>query len=345
MTVEFLSDEKAAAFGRFAGPPTREQLERYFLLDDADRALVIKRRGDRNRLGFALQLTTVRFLGTFLANPVGVPWVVVTFLSGQLGIADPTDVEGYATRHPTQHEHAREIREVGGYSDFSESEKQLRTWLEARVWVTSEGPSVSFDRATAWLVEHKVLLPGASVLARVVVSVREASTARLWHAVATRARAVQAGGLERLLSVDARSRVSVLERLRRAPTRLSSPSMVVALERLVEIRGLGASGVDLSELPSGRINELARYGMAAKAQAISRLSPERRAATLVAVAKNLETAATDDALDLFDGLAAQLIARSGKAGDKERLGQLPPLVEASAELALAMGVASRPPRT
>jgi hypothetical protein len=31
---------------------------------------------------------------------------------------------------------------------------------------------------------------------------------------------------------------------------------------------------------------------------------DRRAATLLAVAKHLETVANDDALDLFDGLAA-----------------------------------------
>lgn len=41
MGVEFLSDGQAAAFGRFSGVPTREQLERYFLLDDADRLLVV----------------------------------------------------------------------------------------------------------------------------------------------------------------------------------------------------------------------------------------------------------------------------------------------------------------
>ena len=51
MPVEFLSDAEAAAYGRYDGGPAREELDRMFFLDDADRELIEKRRGEHNRPG------------------------------------------------------------------------------------------------------------------------------------------------------------------------------------------------------------------------------------------------------------------------------------------------------
>jgi hypothetical protein len=70
--AEFQTDAEAASYGRYNEPPPRRAGEG-LLPRDADKALIARRRGDHNRLGFALQLTTVRYLGLFLADPLDVP--------------------------------------------------------------------------------------------------------------------------------------------------------------------------------------------------------------------------------------------------------------------------------
>jgi hypothetical protein len=137
LSDEFLTDDEAAAYGRYAGVPSQEELDRMFFIDDADRALIARRRGDHTRLGLALQLTTVRYLGTFLPDPLDVPTAVLERLAGQLQIADPSCVKRYTERRTTPFEHREEIKAAYGLREFAEAEAELRTTLlwKAPFWV------------------------------------------------------------------------------------------------------------------------------------------------------------------------------------------------------------------
>ncbi|MEV0087530.1 DUF4158 domain-containing protein [Saccharopolyspora sp. NPDC050642] len=119
MPVEFLTDEPAEAYGTFTAVPTRPELERFFFLDDDDRDLIARRRRDAHRLGMAVQICTVRYIGRFLGeDPLAVPWEVVEYLAGQLGIEDSSCVKRYPERRSTVYEHADEIQERFKYRDF-----------------------------------------------------------------------------------------------------------------------------------------------------------------------------------------------------------------------------------
>ncbi|MEP6856062.1 MAG: Tn3 family transposase [Pedococcus sp.] len=339
MQVEFLTDAQAAAFGRYAGPLSVAELDRYFFLDDKALGLIAPKRLAHTRLGFAVQLTTLGFLGTFLADPIDVPAEVVDYLAAQLGISDPSCVKEYAVREMTWLEHSKQIRDEYGFGEFAAVADELARWVGDRAWTTGDGPKALFDGAEGWLRERKVVLPGVTTLARLVARVREEGMQRLWDTLAALLTSVQASALESLLQTPAGARVSELERLRRGPTRVSGRAMVAALDRVSEITGIGVGGLDLGAVPHRRVVELARYGLAGKAPALARHPRARRLATLLATVVQLRAKATDDALELFDVLmTTELMGRARRASNEEKVRRYPRVSKDAGKLAAAVGV-------
>ena len=90
MPVSCLSPAQRDSYGQYLGDPSTHELARYFHLDDSDHTQIVEKRGDATRLGFALQLTTVRVVGTFLDDPTAVPPAVLATMSRQRGIDTTT---------------------------------------------------------------------------------------------------------------------------------------------------------------------------------------------------------------------------------------------------------------
>ena len=335
MPVNFLTPEQRDGYGRYVGDPSAGELSRYFHLDDADHAVIAVKRGDHNRLGFALQLTTARFLGTFLEDPMAVPPAVLQTVGRQLQVTNLEMLSQYSTGEQ-RWEHTAEIRSRYGFRDWAEPAVgfRLSRWLYALCWTGTERPGVLFDRATTWLLAQKVILPGCTTLERFVARLRSRVEERLWKLLCRDVTAEQRGRMEALLTVPPESRKSWLDKLRAGPVRVSGPALVNAVRRLQTVRDLGIK-LSTTGVPPSRLASLARFAGTAKVTAISRLPSVRRLATLVAFVHCLEATAQDDVIEVLDMLLQEFFNNADKADKKARLRGLKDLDQAATVLAAA----------
>jgi hypothetical protein len=169
------------------------ELERFCYLDDEDRRLIAARRRDYNRLGFAVQVATVRYLGMFLTDPVDVPVELAAYLAEQLEIEDPSCLGEHMVRRSTRFEQA-EIAAECGLVGFADAEAELAAWIADQAWITGDGPKAIFEGAVGWCRARRVLLPGVTALEKLVAAGREAAEQRLWAQRAGQLSPSSAGG-------------------------------------------------------------------------------------------------------------------------------------------------------
>ncbi len=142
MPVRFLSKTQREQYGQSAGVPSSQERSRYFHLDDADQRLIATKRSPHNRLGFAVQLCTLRYLGTFVSDLIQVPRIVITTLTEQLALSSPVSLDSYG-QGDQRWAHTEEIRQHYGFTDITERRIafSFSRWLYALCWTGADRPS------------------------------------------------------------------------------------------------------------------------------------------------------------------------------------------------------------
>ena len=161
-------------------------------------------------LRIAIQLGTVRFLGTFISDMNEVPVCVINYLLKQLNINDKDAPSRVNNRNLWLH--TKEIRDIYNYSDFADQPGHFRLtrWLYTKAWIADERSSILFDFATDKCVNQKILLPGVNVIARLIAQVRNRATIRLYNILAKFPDKNQCQMLEKLLKSDSKNKKTEL---------------------------------------------------------------------------------------------------------------------------------------
>jgi TnpA family transposase len=333
MPVNFLSPAQRDNYGRYPDDLSQDIIANHFFLDDQDREWIATKRGDFSRLGYALQLVTVRFLGTFIINITDVPSSVIERIASQINIINYESCLSAYQGSEQRWRHTAEIRSRNGYREFTEKGNRFRLGrrLCALCWTGTDRPGALFNYALSWLCTNKILLPGVTVLERFIAEIRSRMESRLWKMLIKDLTSDQQERLNQLLVTNNDEHQSLLDKLRKGPVRVSTPSLVKSLQRVEMARDISVK-LPFSRMPSCQIEKLARFANTAKITAISRLPFERKMATLVAFAHHLEASAQDDVLDVLCMILRDLFSRAKQANNKTRLRSLKDLDTAAATL-------------
>lgn len=295
MSFRILTSRQREQYGRFLGPPTPEQLEEYFRLDEADCRFARELRAFASQLCCAVQLGTLRFLGTFLPDPRSAPSTAVDFVAAQLRLS-PLLLQR-VEKPATWREQRRKIAQREGYRDFETVQSEFQDWLFQYLWLSSERLAVVFDRCTNWLAENQILLPPAETLESLI----GATASRARDALSERLNEAAGGDLaerlQGLLERDGPHSGCPLAELRKAPRGVSTRVVRHALQRWQRLLALGANAPELKDVPFAKIQELARQAASVSPSTLERLPAARRTATLLAFARVFEVKALDDAMD------------------------------------------------
>lgn len=157
-THQLLSPAARAQLSAFPELSDRDLIRHYTLSND-DLSLVMRHRGDENRLGFAVQLCHLRFPG-WLWKPNGnLPQTVLAYIAGQLEI-DAAVLGDYAkTRDATRREHLREITLACGFKAFDEAARtELAERLRPVALATDSGLQLVGELFDA-MRECKIIIP------------------------------------------------------------------------------------------------------------------------------------------------------------------------------------------
>jgi TnpA family transposase len=317
MPGQFLTEAERERLRRFPAEIPPGDVIAYFTLSPADLAQVRHQRGDHNRLGFALQLGALRYLGFSPDDPTTAPTSVGAYLSQQLDVR-PDVLPAYGQRAHTRRDHLQAIQVYLGFREAGPVElRALGEWLVDRA-LEHDRPSLLFRVACEHLHAVKIIRPGVTRLERMVATARQRAQRETLQRLASLLMEASRTRLDRLLVPDGTTGRTPLTWLRQGATANSPAAILTTLEKLAWLRGWGVDRWDLSSLTPNRVKFLAQLGRRTTNQALQRAPEERRYPILLAFLHQSLIDLTDEALDVFDGCLAETAARAGRELDEFR---------------------------
>lgn len=290
-------------------PDDEGELIRLFTLSIQDIAMIRQRRGDPNRLGFAIQLCSLRYPGQVIGQSDIPDKRMLEIVSRQLGLNKELWAD-YARRDETRREHLQVIMAVCGYHLFETPEyRAMMNWLFPLA-MQSDQSMVLGHAVLKELRSRRIIIPPLAVIERLCAETATRATRRIYAALTEPLTLSQRRQLDALFLPYENRSFSVLSWLR-LPVVATGPRHINSLlARLHKIRALNfAPGIEHA-IHRNRLLKLARIAEQTSGQHMKRFAATQRYAHLVALLLETRATLTDEILAMHDRIMGKLFARA-----------------------------------
>lgn len=286
-------------------PDTKDDLIRYYTFSETDLSLIRQRRGPANRLGFAVQLCYLRFPGSILGvdQPPFPP--LLKLVADQLKV-NVESWDDYGQREQTRREHLAELQTVFGFQSFTMSHYRQAVHTLTELAMQTDKGIVLAGALIEHLRRQSVILPAINAIERASAEAITRANRRIYETLSEPLLNVHRHRLDDLLKRRDNGKTTWLAWLRQSPAKPNSRHMLEHIERLKAWQVL--------DLPTGierlvhqnRLLKIAREGGQMTPADLAKFEPQRRYATLVALAIEGMATVTDEIIDLHDRILGKL---------------------------------------
>lgn len=279
-----------------------EELSKYFVLSSSDRAEIQECRGVVNKLGFSIQLCSLRWFGYLLLDLRNVPPTIVERMMQQLEIVGPVDLSEYPQSENTRTGHHERIRGYLGFQKCDELQRlRLLNHLTDQV-INLPRDADLIDVACEWLYEQKIVRPAKRTLQDIITEAKNEGLDRVYRLISGGLTTVQKKMIDQLLESGADGARSQLEELRKPAKRESTRSMNELTARLRHLQTLGCEAEILKNIPLPTRQMLSTWGYQQDVWSLRRFDDEKKYSVVAAFLNSALTETIDAIVDMQDRL-------------------------------------------
>jgi Domain of unknown function (DUF4158) len=303
-----------------------DTLRKYFTLTQPDLNQTHQCRGVVNKLGFAVQLCTLRWHGYFLPDTRDLPSAVIETIAVQLGVL-PLPIDAYPHNEKTRWEHLERIRLHLGFVPCDAGQRD-RLLHHLTILAQALPRSTALRQAAyRWLKQEKIVRPGRTTLRDLITAAREAALQTVYAMLTSDLSSGQAEKIASLLGAVAplsdvpeaenepgfRSR---FEQFKTAARKESPEALLTLLDQLSEIRLLGLTALPtLVEVHPATRRLLAGWGYRYNVWHLRRFAAPKRNAIVICFLHAARAEMTDSIIEMQDKLITSIHNKARKRYD------------------------------